>query len=260
MLTEPWTKDSHCEPLPWREEAYSKLLSSKLTIGVLLDDGVVQPHPCITRVVDSVTELLKQDGHDLIPWNAELHAECIEVMDLYYTVDGGEDIRREVQAGGEPFIPHVERLVNRGQPISVYEYWRLNRRKKALRQSYHEKWNNLKSPSTHRSVDILITPVMPHAAVPHQACRWVGYTKVWNVLDYTAMSMPGGTVEAEDCTIFMDGEPRNEMDLWNRELWKNYGQDMAKMKLPVGIQIVGRRLEEEKVLAAAQILERLLRK
>lgn len=260
MLTEPWTQDSRCAPIPWREEVYNHVLSSKLSIGVLLDDGVIEPHPCVTRVVKSVVELLENDGHTVVPWTTDLHAECIEVMDLYYTADGGEDIRRDIQAGGEPFIPHVERLVNRGKAISVYEYWQLNRRKKALRQAYLDKWNALKSPSTGKPVDILIMPVMPHASVPHGGCRWVGYTKIWNVLDYTAMSVPAGNVEAADCDISMDSTLRNEMDEWTKGLWKQHRQEMAEMKLPIGVQIVGRRLEEEKVLAAAQILDKLLRK
>lgn len=239
---------------------YEEILSRKLTVGLLLDDGVVRPHPAITRVVQAAAAALKLDGHELVDWNADLHPECIEVMDSYYTADGGEDIRREVDAGGDPFIPHVEKLVNKGKAISVYEYWQLNKRKRNLQQTYLEKWNSIKSPSTGKPVDVLLMPVMPHPAVPHNGCRWVGYTKVWNFLDYTAMAIPGGKVGAQDFEAQWNYPARNEMDEWNAKLWTDNKADMVDMQLPVGIQIVGRGLEEEKVLAVGKILDDLFHK
>ncbi|KAM5355162.1 hypothetical protein ACJ41O_001808 [Fusarium nematophilum] len=233
VLQEPWTKDSRC---------------------ILYDDGVVKPHPAVTRVVQEAAAALSSNGHELLSWNADLHAECIEVMDLFYTVDGGEDVRRAVAEGGEPFIPHVEKLINRGKPISVFEYWQLNKRKRALQQAYLEKWNSILSP-TGKPVDALIMPVMPHAAVPHRATRWVGYTKVWNFLDYTALVVPAGKVEERDCEVTWDEKPRNEMDGWNKKVWEENRGDMAGRSLPLGVQIVGRGLEEEKVLAIGRVLE-----
>ena len=260
IATQPWTKDCRCVPIPWRSEVYDELGSRKLRIGILLDDGVVRPHPAITRVVRQTAEILETAGHELIQWTTNLHAECIEVMDSFYTADGGEDIRRDVEASGEPYIPHVEGLVNRGKPISVYEYWQLNKRKKALQQAYLEKWNNIKSPISGKPVDVLLMPVMPHSAVPHRGCRWVGYTKVWNFLDYTALVLPAGHVEGGDCDVPWDHVSRNELDEWNARLWTENKLDMARMSLPVGVQIVGGRLEEEKVLAVGSILDALLRK
>lgn len=258
VRVEPWTKDSRCAPIPWRTGVYEETLGKKLTIGILVDDGVVRPHPPIERVVRMAAEVLKANGHEIVEWTSDLHPECIEIMDTFYTVDGGEDIRRDVQAGGEPFIPHVERLVNRGKAISVYEYWQLNRRKVVLQQAYLEKWNRTVSASTGRQVDAVLMPVMPHPAVPHEACRWVGYTKVWNFLDYTALVLPGGRVEAGDCDVAWQHESRNGMDEWNAQVWRDNKVDMADMGLPVGIQIVGRKLEEEKVLAVGKVVDDLM--
>ncbi|KAM0214729.1 hypothetical protein ACHAQD_008628 [Fusarium lateritium] len=257
-LQEPWTIDCRCIPIPWRQNAYDDILKRKLTIGVLRDDGVVKPHPSISRVIENAVTALAADGHELVEWKPEFHAECIEVMDAYFTVDGGEDIRREVEAGGEPFIPAVERLVNRGKPISVYDYWQLNKRKRELQQAYLEKWNNTLSAKG-KTVDAIITPVLPHSAVPHRSIRWVGYTKVWNLLDYTALVIPGGCVEPQDLEAKWGHEPRNEMDAWNRHLWEENRNDMGKSRLPVDIQIVGRNLEEEKVLAIGKVVDDLLR-
>ena len=183
------------------------------------------------------------------------------LQDLYFTADGGEDIKRDVNSSGEPFVPHVQNLVSRSPAISVWDYWQLNRRKRAAQKAYLEKWHNTRCPETGREVDILLTPVMPHPAVPHRHCRWVGYTKFCNLLDYTALVMPGGKVDkavdaAKDDSSIVDYKPRNEQDEWN---WKLYEPE-AMHGLPVGIQIVGQHLEEEKVLGAAKVVEEVLKK
>ncbi|KAM6537833.1 hypothetical protein FALCPG4_003736 [Fusarium falciforme] len=258
ILQEPWTKDSRCTPIPWRQDVYESASQRKLTIGVLYDDGVVKPHPPVSRVLEETVAALVAEGHEVIEWNDKLHAECIEVMDLFYTVDGGEDIRREVEAGGEPFIPHVDKLINRGKPISVFEYWQLNKRKRALQQAYLEKWNSILSPRTGKPVDVLLMPPMPHPAVPHRATRWVGYTKVWNFVDYTALVIPAGKVKAEDCEATWDHASRNEIDEWNVKIWEENKRDMAEKELPIGVQLVGRNLDEEKVLAIGKVLDDML--
>ncbi|KAL6923263.1 hypothetical protein FSST1_000537 [Fusarium sambucinum] len=259
ILQEPWTQDCRCIPIPWRDNVYDDILKRKLTIGVVRDDGVVKPHPTVAKMIEEAVAALEADGHEVIEWKPDFHAECIEVMDAYFTVDGCEDIRRDVEAGGEPFIPAVQRLIDRGRPISVYEYWQLNKRKRQLQQAYLEKWNKAISSKTGRIVDALITPALPHAAVPHNSIKWVGYTKVWNLLDYTALVIPAGRVEPGDLEAAMDCEPRNEMDEWNKKLWEENKNDMAQNRLPVDIQIVGRNVEEEKVLAVGKILDDLLR-
>lgn len=81
-------------------------------------------------------------------------------------------------------------------------------------------------------------------------------------MDYTAMSFPFSRVSAAlDRTTGVNcsaagqygqvSEPRNALDAHNRELW-----DPASMEgLPVGIQIIGRRFDEEFVLGVAQMLQ-----
>lgn len=171
-------------------------------------------------------------------------------------MDGGEDVRREVEASGEPFIPHVEALVNRGKAISVFEYWQLNKRKLAAQNAYNDKWNRIRTPLTNEPVDVILMPTMPHTAVPHRTCRWVGYTKVWNFLDYTALSFPAGAVDkSKDTLPITKYEPRNDYDSWN---WGLYDGESMNAH-PTGLQIVGRRFEEEKVLGVATVIEKVLK-
>ncbi|KAK8222017.1 hypothetical protein M8818_000185 [Zalaria obscura] len=256
----PWDLDPKIHPLPWRQDVYEEVQSRPLVIGLLVDDGVVKVHPPIERVVKEVAAKLQKAGHEVIPWNNDGHARCVEIMDQYYTSDGGEDIKRDVLAGGEPFIPHVEKLVNKAPAISVYEYWQLNRQKVAAQKAYLDKWRNLRSLTSGKEVDVVLMPTMPHPAVPHKGCRWVGYTKVWNFLDYAALVLPAGKVDSTQ-DVGKDGPevsgyvPRNDLDKWN---WALYDPELMD-GMPVSVQIVGKRLEEEKVLGAAKVVERILR-
>ncbi|PSN59488.1 amidase [Corynespora cassiicola Philippines] len=255
----PWLADPKVCPVPWRGDTYEDVQRRPMVIAAMRDDGVVRPHPPVARVLDEVVARLTSAGHEIVQWTpGTLHQECIDIMDQYYTADGGEDIRRDVEAGGEPFIPHVEALVNRGKPISVYSYWQLNKQKLAAQKRFLDLWNATKSESG-KQIDVLLTPVMPHSAVPHRTCRWVGYTKVFNFVDYPAVILPAGEVSKEldhaASEKMSSYQPRNALDEWN---WNNYWLDRMD-GMPIGVQVVARRLEEEKALGAAKAIDAVLK-
>ncbi|KAL6229697.1 hypothetical protein BDW75DRAFT_235002 [Aspergillus navahoensis] len=247
----PWNLDPRCAPLPWKESVFRDVHSRPLVVGLILDDGVVKVHPPIERAIRELAAKLEADGHELVAWDTSDHMSCISLMDRYYAVDGGEDVRRDVAVAGEPFIPHVEALVNRGKPISVYEYWQMNTERNDLQKKYLDKWNATRSPSG-KPVDVLLSPTMPHVAVPHRSVRWVGYTKIWNLLDYPAITFPVDEVRAGKDVLPSDYRPRNELDAWNWSLYDAKAMDGH----PVNVQVIGKRLEEESVLGAATVIER----
>lgn len=90
-------------------------------------------------------------------------------------------------------------------------------------------------------------------------CRWVGYTKVFNFVDYPAVVIPAGQVSKaldDEAVKSMDAyQPRNPLDEWN---WNMI--DLDRMNgMPVGVQLVARRLQEEKVLGAAKAIDDILK-
>ncbi|KAB8200935.1 Amidase [Aspergillus parasiticus SU-1] len=250
----PWELDPKCTPLPWNEDTFQEIQNRPIVVGLILDDGVVRIHPPIERALRELSAKIQAKGHEVVIWDASDHFEYIQLMDQYYTVDGGEDIRRDIAVAGEPFIPHVEALVNRSKAISVYEYWQLNKQKVALQKRYLDKWNSILSPSG-RPVDILLAPTTPHPAVPHRRLRWVGYTKIWNLLDYPAVTFPVDEVRVAVDGVLKTYQPRNELDAWNWDLY-----DVKAMEgHPINVQVIGKKLNEEKVLGAATVIERIWR-
>ncbi|KAJ5612364.1 hypothetical protein N7510_005558 [Penicillium lagena] len=251
----PWDLDPRCVPLPWNEHEFREIQSRPLVIGLILDDGVVRVHPPIARALDELSTALRNYGFELVTWDTSDHHEYIELMDLYYTVDGAEDIRHDISQASEPMIPHVQQLVNRGKAVSVWEYWQLNKRKVKLQKQYLDKWNSVRSPSGQK-VDVLLSPALPHTSVPHRKIRWVGYTKIWNLLDYSAITFPVDFVRAEQDCLPSDSvpyKPRNALDEWN---WGLYDVEQVD-GYPVNLQVIGKKLEEEKVLGATTIIEKI---
>jgi len=75
-----WTLDPRVTPLPWRQEMYEDIQNRPLTIGILIDDGVVKVHPPIERALRELEVLLRNAGHELVQWDPSGHRECIEIM------------------------------------------------------------------------------------------------------------------------------------------------------------------------------------
>ncbi|GLA28359.1 acetamidase [Aspergillus phoenicis ATCC 13157] len=252
--SEPWEFDPKCAPLPWNESVFQEMQTRPLVIGLILDDGVVKVHPPIERALLELAHKLKDQGHEVITWDTSYHHDCVKLMDQYYVADGFEDVLRDINASGEPMIPHVQGLADRakGKALSVYEYWQVNKKKIALRQKYLSRWNQTRSPSG-KPVDVLLGPTTAHTAVPHHKLRWVGYTKVWNLLDYPAVSFPVDEVRKEVDVQPNGYQPRNDLDAWN---WEIYDPHVMNGH-PVSLQVIGKTLNDEKVLGAATIIEKI---
>jgi len=98
-------------------------------------------------------------------------------------------------------------------------------------------------------------PAYPHGG-SKTGWRSCGYTFLFNLLDYSAGVLPVTRVSSLLDQLPNTFKPRNEIE---RGAYKLY--DAEKMNgLPVGVQVIGRRLQEEKVLEGMKIIEGLLRK
>ena len=81
---------------------------------------------------------------------------------------------------------------------------------------------------------------------------------MFNVVDYSSVVLPVGKVDkalnAKAVKNMKSYVPRNAVDQWN---WENF--DVETMDgMPIGVQVVARRLEEEKALGAAIMIEKVL--
>ena len=82
-----------------------------------------------------------------------------------------------------------------------------------------------------------------------------GYTFLWNLLDYTAGVVPVTHVDAKEDKLPKGFKPRNGVE---EGAFKHY-DSVAMEGLPCCVQVVGRRLQEERVLGCMEVLESSLK-
>ena len=273
--------------IPWRQNVVEgEGLPKKLCFAILWDDGVVRPHPPILDALKRTKEALLNAGHEVIDWHpvdhrlswdliVSLHilkhtcviAEpvCEYLQTKMYFLDGGKEYRDTMQ--NDPPVPQSEWILrqvhNDGKPYDVAEIFKINLEREAFRAKIGTHWNATSArTSTGRSVDAVLSPVAPTLAPPHDTTRWWGYTSYWNLMDYPAAVFPLGRFVARgyrstDVSADLSparGSPNAEerfiSEQWNPETYDN---------APISLQLIGRRLNEEKVLGMLNSVEAALR-
>lgn len=101
---------------------------------------------------------------------------------------------------------------------------------------------------------MILCPASFGAATPHEQSKYWGYTSHWNMLDYPGVVFPAATVDAAKDAKDTSYKPVSEKDQFIQDL---YDPELFA-GAPVGLQIVGRRLHEEKVLAALELVEQAM--
>lgn len=111
-----------------------------------------------------------------------------------------------------------------------------------------------------RGVDFIISPAYPAAAAVLGESHYWNYTAIWNVLDLPSAVFPSGlTVDPKlDAMTEQDRAyvPRSEVD--ERE-WLKYQGPERYDGAPVALQIAGRHFKDEETLAAARVVEEIVR-
>ncbi|KAI0793475.1 general amidase [Abortiporus biennis] len=264
--TKPWLKDPNTIGKPWDENAYQ--LSDhgedkQLCFGVIWDDGIFKPHPPVIRALQTIKQALEKAGHKVIDWVPYKHSElCANARSIFLS-DGGADYQAALTSG-EPMInsmkidadPSDIPLFRRPrEPLSAYQLWQLHKERRELRKEYFDRWQSTASiTGTGRPVDAILAPVSPYAAVPHGEKRGAVYTIIWNTLDCPALVIPVTTVDADRDVKQPPHEFRSPDDKAIYDLYEPSTFD----GLPVGVQLVGYRHEEEATIGMGEIVVKAL--
>ncbi|KAG7448378.1 amidase signature enzyme [Guyanagaster necrorhizus] len=273
----PWDYDYTCMNLPWRDVDLSK---KNLKWGVMWDDGVVLPSPACKRALHSVVETLQNHGHEVFMVPAPSPYEGLKIASQLLLADGGKTVMQPFQLGetNDPGVrqarimfalPHwIRRLYVwylrylRGDEVyaglvegcyekNITEYWPLVAQREAYRRQWFDMWNEY-------DLDFLLTVPNALPAVPHggmkEGFKSCGYTFLFNLLDYSAGVLPVTHVNAK-LDVLKGFKARNAVEAG---AYQDY--DSVEMDgLPVGVQVVGKRFEEEKVMEGMKLIEILLK-
>ncbi|EIW63987.1 general amidase GmdA [Trametes versicolor FP-101664 SS1] len=250
---EPWLVEPPLLEIPWKQDVAEGRtgVPQKLTVAILWDDGVVAPHPPIRAALARARDALLAAGHDVIDWEPVDHQVAWDLILKLYFLDGGAEYR-EVLAQDPP-VPQtqwiMDQVPNGGRPYGIDEVFKINLEREAFRAKVLAHWHaHTTRTKSGRTVDTVLSPVAATLAPRHDATRWWGYTSYWNLMDYPAVVFPVGRFRAAGHAAAADAgavdEPRNETERVVRAEWDPATYD----GIPVSLQLVGKRLNEERLL------------
>ncbi|SCU82654.1 LAMI_0C00320g1_1 [Lachancea mirantina] len=254
-----WDEDPKVVPIPWRDQ--SSLRQRKLRIGLMLWDKLVMPHPPVIRALKETCQSLLKEGHEIVEWDFPLQKELLETADQVYGADFYQEVEETLKLSGEPILEYMN-LARKSclngradpQPLSIAESWELVKKKNFFREQFFKKWNASAALTQEgEPIDAIICPVWPSAAFGANEVKFgvENYTVPFNMLDCASVVLPvtyvDKAIDLPDATY----QPANELDAMQ------FGYYSAEKfdKMPICIQVVCRRLEEEKVLTVASIIQ-----
>lgn len=119
---------------------------------------------------------------------------------------------------------------------------------------YAKAWSDTVNDLDGTEVDVILCPPSFGTAPPHEQSRYWGYTSHWNLVDSPGAVFPVTSVDPAKDVLDSCYEPKNEQDKFVYELY-----DAQRFNgMPVNLQLVGRRQQEEMVLAALELIEKAM--
>lgn len=189
---------------------------------------------------------------EVFEWHDPSHQHINELCFATWRFDGGEDVHSAFGLSGEPIAPQItkafgDKLIEQYKASDIMA---VNIGKREAQKEYMDFWNNSAAfTTTRRPVDAVISPLAPWPAARVNQYDYYGYTTWVNLLDYTSVVVP--VLRADKTVDKMDADfkPLNDIDKLCHESYDPEVYDGAK----VSVQFVGRRLQEEKMLAIADV-------
>lgn len=169
-----------------------------------------------------------------------------------------------VKPYGEPIFPSMEGYAIAAQAdegeLGPTKMRMMNLRRNELQKAYLDRWNASATDGKGR-IDGIIQAVAPWAAPrlgqTQTAGLYVGYTGVWNLLDFAACTFPV-TFADKNLDKARDMKTFKQLTEIDGRIQADYDPEFYH-GAPVSLQIVGRRLEEEKVLEMCEVIANCLK-
>lgn len=240
---------------PW-VELDDSLASWK--IAVMEHDGVTVPTPPIINAMKLVREALKtRENIKISEFSApESQSEAVNLGNETMGRDGYSFVLDRLRKSGEP-IPKTmggySSMPDKPSPLSDKTIEQNSEKLDVIRKQWEDLWQ----------FDALVCPAVETTAWKKgDFCDFNGqsYTVFVNVLDFPAVAINTGKVDSVKDNISIveaEGYDVNKFDAYNTINYNRY--DAKSMEgLPLGIQIVGKKGDEEKVLKIASELQAAL--
>ncbi|PTB62106.1 amidase [Trichoderma citrinoviride] len=246
MKAGTWRYDTSVISLPWRD-AKPKM---RLRIGLVEDDGVYTPVPPVRRVMKKAAALLRtSENVEIVPLALPNVKTYYADLLSYFTLSGSEHYLEQFGRTGEPVVPSLAALGLLSKPAATLKsFFDLNVRRAEAARTYLRLFLD-------NSLDAILMPAAPHTALPWDTWTNATYTALWNYLDYPAVVIPMDVVTDSDS---MDDPNNAKYGPSDMELYRQYTGPEHYKGLPIAVQVIGYRHQDEELIAAAEILDSII--
>ncbi|KAK9378570.1 amidase signature domain-containing protein [Kockiozyma suomiensis] len=250
---EPWLTDPSCARLPWVEP---ENLDRPLRIGVISSVKTYEP---ITSIFSDFKNKVIAAGHELVEIDLLKVKELADVATSFFKADGGVFLQQVCASVGEPL---TEAVLNGGlypcEPIDLNQFWALSHKRAALQKEWLEYWLATASKTKDgEPVDVILLPAQPQLPRPKEPMASDTVILAWNTCDYPAAIFPVETIDLSKKDYkFEFPTPATSIEVAYDKL---FPEDRSKAYdgFPVGLQLVGRKQDEPKLLQAVKMLSAL---
>lgn len=207
----PWELDPDVIPGPW--ESLSSIAKTKLRIGVVRRDSIIEPHPPISKLLDEVAAKIRAAGIEVVELDiTPVFSQCQSLANALMGAEGSNSMFDLIEAFDEPLSPWIKPRMRRKEPLSFETLRKLHAQRTKLQVDALQIW---------RQVDAFICPVAPHPVPEIDKYNGASYTSSFMLLDYPAGTVPVRMFEAKDMKgELSDVAALGSWDKRNRELCK----------------------------------------
>ncbi|KAJ3332738.1 hypothetical protein HDU93_008960, partial [Gonapodya sp. JEL0774] len=241
--------DPNMIPLGWRDVT----IPTKLKIGYFTDAGFVRPTPPVERAVLETVAALKAAGHEMVQFQPPDTEEAFYVVfDTFASYNDHFFETIGPAQGGEGLHPSMAYAKTYPSPdTGMGALWKRVIVREVLKAKYLGQMNAL-------GIDFFVCPTVALPSCLHNGSSdtvaAILYTFLFNFID-----LPAGVIPVTH-THLSDTKPaefvaRNE---WEKKVWDHYDSEKLE-KVPVGVQIVGRRYNDEKLVACMKVVDAALK-
>jgi amidase len=252
LSSKPYLDDPSVVPIPWT--GLGTPFNRRLKVGIVSNDGFIEPQPPVKRAISWVKSLLSESKYadlvDVKDFKIFGAQEAWKQVRRLYWPDGGELTKGGILSSGEPIHPLTEWIYKDAEPLGMHtalDITHLHEARDKFRLAFAQSW-------TDQDVDVIIGPAYVGPACAHDMAFYWTYTSLYNLVDYPGVVIPT-PIRAEsgekydECYV-----PLSEACGHVRQLWDE--GDFAGA--PVNLQIVARRFHDNELFGALQVLKIVL--
>lgn len=210
-----WQVDPAIVPGQWWSGERAGLEGDVKTVGMLWTDGNTTPLPPVRRCMQDVATRLESKGVRVVDVKLPRFKELQGLMNKFFSSQDNRHLFSLLEQTEEPLIRWLRNLgFRRRDGINLAELRELWAKRVELQQEMLKMFKT----EDGQEVDAVILPVAPHPVPGIDEWGGVGYTGIFVLLDWPAVSIPIRKCGEQDLVEEVEGPVLGRWDKMNRAL------------------------------------------